>query len=97
MLDSDRSIDPLDVPSWARERAVMLQGMYVHVVVFVLVNGGLGVINWLTRGEDGSWWVVWLLMAWGLALLIHVATIVIPVFSPRWVERRAREIATRGR
>lgn len=95
MLESDR-VHP-DVPAWARERAEMLQGIAIHVVVFVLINGGLAVINWLTRGEDGSWWVIWPLMVWGLGLLIHLATVVMPVFSPRWVERRAAEIARRDR
>lgn len=84
-----------DVPGWARERAEMLQGLYIHLLVFVLINAGLLGINWVTKGDDGSWWFQWPLLIWGLGLLVHVMVTVVPVFSPSWVERRAEEIARR--
>lgn len=99
MTISDRTeLTELDAaPAWARERAEMLQGLYIHMLMYVLVNGGLLAINWLTRGDDGSWWFQWPLMIWGVGLVIHIVTAVVPVFSPGWVDRRAAELAERSR
>lgn len=82
-----------EIPAWARERAEMLQGLYIHFLVFVLMNAGLFFINWATRGDDGAWWFVWVLGIWGAGLLIHVAVALSPVFRSDWVERRAERIA----
>jgi hypothetical protein len=73
----------------ARERAKALQGVYVHLFVFAVVNGALFLINWATRGPQGDWWFYWPLIGWGVAVVIHLATTFLPVFSPEWVERRA--------
>ena len=82
-----------EVPAWARERAEMLQGLYIHVLVYVLMNAGIFFINWATRGEDGSWWALWVTLVWGLGLLTHILVTVAPVFRADWVERRAERIA----
>jgi hypothetical protein len=83
-----------EIPAWARERAEMLQGLYIHLLVFVLMNAGLFFINWATRPDDGSWWFLWVLVVWGIGLLIHVAVTVTPVFRSDWVEKRAERIAS---
>lgn len=87
--------DTAGPPSWARERASMLQGLYVHIVVYVIINAGLFGINWLTRSADGPWWFIWPLMGWGLGLVIHIATTVLPVFSDHWVDRKADRLSRR--
>ncbi len=79
----------------ARERARTLQGLYVHLFVFAIVNAGLFLINWATRGPDGDWWFYWPLLGWGVAVVIHLATTFLPVFSPEWVERRAARMTGR--
>lgn len=79
----------------ARERAEMIQGLYVHLLVFSVINVGLLAINWLTRGDDGSWWFQWPLLIWGIALAIHLLVTVAPVFSSGWVERRVQRTLTR--
>jgi hypothetical protein len=79
----------------ARERAKSIQGMYVHLFVFAVVNAGLFLINWATRGADGTWWFSWVLLGWGVAVVIHLATTLLPVFSPDWVERRAARMVHR--
>jgi fatty acid desaturase len=73
----------------ARERARAIQGLGVHLFIFTLVNGALFLINWATRGADGAWWFYWPLLGWGVAIVIHLATTFLPMFSPEWVERRA--------
>jgi hypothetical protein len=78
----------------AKRRAENLQGFYIHVIVYLVVNAGLFAINALTRGEGGTWWFHWLLAGWGIGLLIHAATL-LRVFSPEWVERKARETVGR--
>lgn len=95
-VDTDQGVKPDDVLTWARERAEALQGLYIHLLVFVVINGGLFGINALTRG-DGGWWFHWPLLIWGLGLVVHLMTVVFPVFSDTWVERRAEEIVSRHR
>ena len=79
----------------ARERAQALQGLYVHLLVYVVINTGLFLINWLTRGAEGVWWFYWPLLGWGVGLAIHVATFVFPIFSPEWADRRAERMIGR--
>jgi hypothetical protein len=76
----------------ARQRATALQGFYIHLFIYVIVNAGLFLLNLFTRSEGGGWWFFWPLAAWGVALLIHAATTFVGVFSPEWVERRARRL-----
>lgn len=83
------------VPVWARERAEMLQGLYIHLLVFLTTNGGLVLFNWVIRGDEGAWWSLWVAGLWGIGLLVHVLVTVFPVFSTDWVERRAERIARR--
>jgi len=91
-----RQVDQGAIPAWARERAEMLQGLYIHVLIFVLINAGLFSINWFMRGDDGSWWFQWPLLIWGLGLMVHLMVTVVPVFSSDWVERRAERLARKG-
>ena len=78
----------------ARKRAESLQGLYVHVLVFAVVNLGLFAINLLTRGDGGAWWFQWPLLVWGIALALHMLAELTPVFSPEWVDRKARRMAS---
>lgn len=80
----------------ARRRAEELQGYYIHLIVYVLVNAGLFAINALTRGDDGGWWFYWPLAGWGIGLLIHTAVTFFGVFGEDWKERKARQIYERG-
>lgn len=79
----------------ARERAEMIQGLWIHFLVFAIINAGLFILNWVTRADNGSWWFYWPLLIWGVGLIVHVVVTVAPVFSPQWVERRAQRILER--
>jgi hypothetical protein len=92
---SDRTAASDPAYEKARERAKTLQGLYVHLFVFAVVNAGLFLINWVTRGADGDWWFYWVTLGWGVAVAIHLATTFLPVFSPDWVERRAARMVGR--
>lgn len=81
----------------AKRRAEELQGFYIHLIVYVLVNSGLFLINVLTRGDSGAWWFHWPLAGWGIGLLIHTAVTFLGVFSEDWRDRKARQILERDR
>jgi two-component system, LytTR family, sensor kinase len=76
----------------AHERAKALQGLYIHLLVFAVINAGLFLINWAMRGPDGAWWFYWPLLGWGVAVAIHLVTAFVPVFSPDWADRRAERM-----
>lgn len=80
----------------ARERAETLQGFYIHVLVYVVVNVGLFLINYFTTGGDGPWWFQWPVLGWGIGLAIHAVTVVAPVFGSDWVDRKATRLQERG-
>lgn len=80
----------------AKRQAENLQGFYIHLLIYAVVNAGLFAINALTRGANGTWWFYWPLAGWGIGLLIH-ATTLLHVFSPEWAERKARERVERSR
>jgi hypothetical protein len=79
----------------AKQRAQNLQGFYIHLIVYAVVNAGLFGLNAITRG-NGPWWFYWPLAGWGIGLLVHAATL-LRVFSPDWVERKAQEAVGRGK
>jgi hypothetical protein len=92
---SDRAPDESDVRyEAAKQRAQNLQGFYIHLIVYLVVNAGLFAINAITRGS-GGWWFYWPLAGWGVGLLVHAATLM-RVFSPDWVEKKAREAVNRS-
>jgi hypothetical protein len=80
----------------ARERAEMLQGLYIHLLVFFVINAGLVAINWATRGDNGSWWFWWPLLIWVIGLVVHVVATIVPVFSPQWVEQRTQRTISKN-
>jgi hypothetical protein len=78
-------------------RAEMLQGYYIHLLVYAVVNSGLFLVNSFTKGDDGGWWFVWPLAGWGVGLVIHTLATFSGVFSEGWKERKAAEIYRRRR
>lgn len=78
--------------SAARERAEAIQGLYIHLLIYVVVNAGIFGINWVTTGGDGPWWFYWSLLGWGIGIGIHLLTVAIPVFSTNWVDDRTERI-----
>ena len=79
----------------AVKRAEELQGYYIHLLVYTIVNGGLFAINLLTKSEEGAWWFVWPLAGWGIGLAIHTMVMFAGVFSEGWKARKAEEIYRR--
>lgn len=86
---------PTEAPAWARERAEMVQGIYIHALMYFVINGGLVLLNWATRSDGGAWWSLWVMAIWGIGLVIHLVVALVPVFGSEWVERRARGYASK--
>ena len=70
-----------DIDKLARRRASAKMGWYIHALVYVAVNLGLGVIS-ATAGRN---WAVFPALGWGLGLLIHGAVVFISTTG--WRER----------
>ena len=52
----------------AKRRVGLKRGFMIHALVYVLVNVGLLIINFLVGGGRWHWFP---LLGWGLGLLIH--------------------------
>lgn len=74
----------------AERRLRALRLLMMHVLVYVAVMIGLFAINAVTRSPDstmrwmdgsmhdvpgGDWWVVYPLVGWGMAVLVHAAVV----------------------
>jgi hypothetical protein len=87
-----RDADDLAVDR-ARRRAARLRGFYIHCVAFVAGNTVAFVVNWMTRGEGGSWWFQWGLLVWAAALAIHGLTVLGSGswLGPEWEDRKVAQ------
>jgi hypothetical protein len=80
----------------AEKRAEELQGFYIHLLVYAVVNLGLFAINFLTKGDGGGWWFYWPLAGWGIGLGVHALAVFAGVFGEHWKERKAAELYERS-
>ena len=78
----------------AESQVDAIMGFYIHLAVYVLVIGGLVVVDALNT-TDG-WWVHWPALGWGLGLLGHAYGVYgrIPRFIVEWRLRKIRRIST---
>jgi hypothetical protein len=56
----------------AKRRLAALKGFYTHLFVFAVVLAGLTIINLAT---GGPWWVLWVLLGWGIGVIAHALTV----------------------
>jgi hypothetical protein len=52
----------------ARRRVSLKLGFYTHALIFVLVNGGLFLLNSM---QGNTRWAHWPLFGWGIGLAVH--------------------------
>ncbi|HEX6001260.1 MAG TPA: 2TM domain-containing protein [Hyphomicrobiaceae bacterium] len=75
----------------AKRRLAALKGFYTHLFIFILVMACLAIIN---AAVGGPWWVLWVLLGWGLGVIAHGLT-VFGQTSRRiadWEERKLKEL-----
>ena len=53
----------------ARARVEQLRGLYIHAVIYLMINLGIIAINLLT--SPGIFWFVSPLLGWGIGLAAH--------------------------
>jgi hypothetical protein len=68
-----------DTRDAARHRAAARMGFFIHLAVYVLVNGFLAALN-LLRPHD-SLWFLWPLGGWGIGIFFHALAVF--VLAPR--------------
>jgi len=77
------------------------RGLWLHALVFLLVNATLFGINFLTT--PGEWWVLFPVFGWGLGLALHAVFGLSKRVSPGRLNRarrrleRAQQSSTRQR
>lgn len=78
----------------ARQQVAALKAFYIHLFVFAVVLLLLAIINAAT---GGPWWVLWVLLGWGIGVLAH--GLFVFAGSSRavadWEQRKVRELADR--
>lgn len=81
----------------ARRRVRQLRGFYSHLSVYLAVNAGLLVINLLTA--PARLWMVWPLAGWGIAILIHGASVFLGgrILGAEWEQRKVRQLVEQQR
>ena len=80
----------------ARRHARAVRGFYTHALVYVLVNGGILLLNYTT--SPGRWLIVGAPLAWGIGLAIHGLSVFAfrGWLGPEWERRKIREYLDRG-
>lgn len=80
-----------DAEARARRRLAGEKAFYMHLSTYVVVIGGLFVINALTGSR---WWFFWPALGWGIGILVHAAaTFGVGGFLGReWEDRRLQEL-----
>jgi uncharacterized membrane protein len=78
----------------ARRHVRDVRGFYVHALTYVLVIGGLALVNHL--GNPGRLWFVWPAMGWGIGLVVHgISVFAFGWLGAEWEERKIREYLDR--
>ena len=79
----------------ARARVEQLRGLYIHAVIYLMINLGIIAINLLT--SPGIFWFVWPLLGWGIGLAAHAVAVygAGERWGREWEERKIRELMER--
>lgn len=75
----------------ARRKVAAIKGLYIHAAIFVVVNAGLVVVDWLS-GE--GWWVQYVLIGWGIGVASHAVAVYFEASErvAEWEDRKVQEL-----
>jgi hypothetical protein len=81
----------------AHQRVQELRSFYIHLIVYLIVNTGLLIIDFVQDGEIN--WFYWALLGWGIGVAVHgFVTFAQGAWLGRdWEERKVRELMERDR
>ena len=87
-------MDDEQLEEWAHARAKQLRDFYTHVGIYAVAMAFLLLLNSITRGSDGSWWVIWPALGWGIAVAINAVAVLIGGAGKvdTWEERKVEEL-----
>jgi fatty acid desaturase len=90
----ERAMSQEEKLAQARRQVAAIKGFFLHLFVFAIVTLGLAIINAAT---GGPWWVLWVLLGWGIGVLAHGLFVYIGSSSyvADWERRKTRELADR--
>jgi len=76
----------------AKERVQEIKGFYIHLMIYICVNIGLFLINFLS--SPGHWWFYWPLIGWGIGVGAHAIGVfgLGSLLGEDWEERKIKEI-----
>ena len=81
----------------AKHKAGLLKELYSHLSTYMVVNGILFLVNYLT--SPGDWWVLYPLIGWGICLTIHILDTIVKItgFWDKWENRKTEELMRKDR
>ena len=71
------------------ERVRAVRRLRRHLLAYAAVNGALFLIDLLT---PGSWWFLWPMFGWGVALAAHWLYVKSVTIDDDWAQRRTEDI-----
>jgi hypothetical protein len=76
-------------------RVRRLRDFYIHAAIYVVVIGGIAVLNWMF--SPNFWWVAFPAIAWGIGLGAHAVSVLFEdsLFGSEWEARKTRELMER--
>ena len=79
----------------ARRHVRRLREFYIHFAIYVVVIGGIALLNWVI--SPTFWWVVFPAIGWGIGLAAHGISVFFEdsVLGAAWEERKTRELLQR--
>ena len=79
----------------AQKKVEEIKGFYGHLTSYIVVMGGLTVLNWVTSPQ--YFWVVYPALGWGIGLAVHGMSVFnyMPFLGKDWEARKIREYMQR--
>jgi len=76
----------------AKERVQEIKAFYSHIFIYLIVNLGLFVLNFIV--SRGNWWFYWPLLGWGVGLIAHAFSVfgLGGVFGHQWEEKKIKDM-----
>lgn len=76
----------------AKQRVEEEKAFYTHMIVYILVIGGIWLVNYLT--SPSYWWAVWPTLGWAIGLFFHGFGVFgkNAIFGKKWEEKRMKEL-----
>jgi hypothetical protein len=75
----------------AKRRVTQIKGFFIHLVTYLVVIAALFLIDVFAEDDPNNWWFYWPALAWGIAVIIHAATVYGPFMGSGWEDRKIKE------